>query len=131
MLILFWRTNVSLGTEEGRWGRFSNNVNLLWIEYTLQKLDENIQRLVRASMIFIIENTDSLRFDRHYSYLYHPMYHRVTSKINVTPKGVLLPISKLHSNLLAHNSISQICYCSQISLQSGCRLLKFFWHLWG
>ena len=33
------------------------------------------------------------------------------------------PISKLHSilalaNLLAHNNISQICYCSQISLQN-------------
>ena len=48
----------------------------------------------------------------------------VASKINVTPKGVCLPISKLHSiiavaNLLAHNKISQICYCSQISLQSA------------
>ena len=37
-------------------------------------------------------------------------------------RGVYLPISKLHSilvvaNLLAHNNISQICYCSQISLQ--------------
>ena len=49
-------------------------------------------------------------------------YHR--SKINVTPKGVHLPISKLHSilavaNLLAHNNKSQICYCGQISLQSA------------
>ena len=40
------------------------------------------------------------------------------------PKGVYLPISKLHSilavaNLLAHNNISQICYCGQISLQSA------------
>ena len=39
------------------------------------------------------------------------------------PKGNL-PISKLHSifavaNLLAHNNISQICYCGQISLQSA------------
>ena len=47
----------------------------------------------------------------------------IASKINVTPKGVYLPISKLHSilavtNLLAHNNISQICYCGQISLQS-------------
>ena len=46
------------------------------------------------------------------------------SKINVTPRGVYLPISKLHSffavvNLLAHNKKSQICYCGQISLQSG------------
>ena len=35
------------------------------------------------------------------------------------PKGVHLPISKLHSilavvNLLAHNNKSQICYCGQI-----------------
>ena len=42
----------------------------------------------------------------------------------VPPKGVCLPISKLHSilavaNLLAHNNISQICYCGQISLQSA------------
>ena len=46
------------------------------------------------------------------------------SKINVTPKGVYLPISKLHSilavaNLLAHNNKSQICYCGQILLQSA------------
>ena len=38
------------------------------------------------------------------------------------PKGVYLPISKLHSilavtNLLAHNNKSQVCYCNQISLQ--------------
>ena len=37
---------------------------------------------------------------------------------------VYLPISKLHSiivaaNLLAHNNISQICYCGQIPLQSA------------
>ena len=48
----------------------------------------------------------------------------IASKIKVTPKGVYLPISKLHSilgvaNLLAHNNISQICYCGQISLQSA------------
>ena len=47
----------------------------------------------------------------------------IDSKINVTPKGVFLAISKLHSilavaNLLAHNNKSQICYCGQISLQS-------------
>ena len=52
------------------------------------------------------------------------MIGTVASKINVTPKGVYLPISKLHSilavaNLLAHNNKSQICYCSQISLQSA------------
>ena len=44
----------------------------------------------------------------------------IASKINVTPKGDYFPISKLHSilavaNLLAHNNISQICYCGQIS----------------
>ena len=43
----------------------------------------------------------------------------IASKIIVTPKGVYLPISKLHSilavaNLLAHNNKSQICYCGQI-----------------
>ena len=48
----------------------------------------------------------------------------IASKIKVTPKGVYLPISKLHSilaiaNLLAHNNKSQICYCGQISLQSA------------
>ena len=42
----------------------------------------------------------------------------------VPPKGVYLPISKLHSiltikNLLAHNNISQISYCGQISIQSA------------
>ena len=48
----------------------------------------------------------------------------IASKINVTPKYVYSPISKLHSifsvtNLLAHNNKSQICYCGQISLQSA------------
>ena len=48
----------------------------------------------------------------------------LASKINVTPKCVYFPIQKLHSilavaNLLAHNNISQICYCGQISLQSA------------
>ena len=48
----------------------------------------------------------------------------IASKINVTPKGVHLAISKLNSilaiaNLLAHNNLSQICYCGQISLQSA------------
>ena len=48
----------------------------------------------------------------------------IASKINVTPNSVFLPISKLYSilaasNLLAHNNISQICYCVQISLQSA------------
>ena len=48
----------------------------------------------------------------------------VASKINGTPKGVCLPISKLHSilavaNLLANNNKSQICYYGQISLQSA------------
>ena len=48
----------------------------------------------------------------------------IASKINVTPKGVHLTISKLHSilvvaNLLAHNNKSKICYCGQISLQSA------------
>ena len=52
------------------------------------------------------------------------IYNRVASKINVTPKGVYLPIPKLHSilavaNLLAHNNKSQFCYCGQISLQSA------------
>ena len=46
------------------------------------------------------------------------------AKINVTPKVVYWPISKLHlilavANLLAHNNITQICYCGQISLQSA------------
>ena len=51
-----------------------------------------------------------------------PTHHRRQNKCY--PKGVYLPISKLHSisavaNLLAHNNISQICYCGQISLQSA------------
>ena len=42
----------------------------------------------------------------------------LTSKINITPKAVNLPISKLHSiltvaNLLARNNKSQICYRGQ------------------
>ena len=61
--------------------------------------------------------------DRYMSYKLNAFTYLVTrtitSKINVTPRGVYLPISKLHSilavaNLLAHNNISQICYCGQI-----------------
>ena len=42
----------------------------------------------------------------------YSLYCTIASKINVTPKGVYLPISKKHSilavaNLLAHNNISQ------------------------
>ena len=53
-----------------------------------------------------------------------PPLGTIASKINATPKGVCLSISKLQSilavaNLLAHNNISQICYCDQISLQSA------------
>ena len=56
----------------------------------------------------------------------------LTSKINATPKGVYLPLSKLHSilavaNLLAHNNKSQICYWSQISLQIVAVNCSFFW----
>ena len=45
----------------------------------------------------------------------------IANKIIVTPKGVYFLISKLHSilavaKLLAHNNISQIFYCGQISL---------------
>ena len=47
----------------------------------------------------------------------------IASKIYGTAKYIR-SILKLHSilavtNLLAHNSISQICYCDQISLQSN------------
>ena len=42
-----------------------------------------------------------------------------------------MPILKLHSilavaNLLAHNNISQICYCGQISLQSAAVISAVF-----
>ena len=53
------------------------------------------------------------------------LHHRQQNKCYPPlPKGVYLPISKLHSilavaNLVAHNNISQICYCGQISLQSA------------
>ena len=55
----------------------------------------------------------------------------IDSKINDTPKGVYLPILKLHSilavvNLLAHNNKSQICYCGQISLQSAADNWSFY-----
>ena len=48
------------------------------------------------------------------------MYLRQQNKCY--PQAIYLPISKLLSiltvaNLLAHNNISQICYCGQISLQ--------------
>ena len=59
------------------------------------------------------------------SYMYDFLSWTFTaSKITGTPKGIHLPISKLHSilaeaNLLAHNNKSQICYCDQISFQSA------------
>ena len=60
--------------------------------------------------------------------------YTINSKINGTPKGVHLPISKLHSILavailFAHNNKSQICYCGQISLQCAavnCSFSGFF-----
>ena len=63
----------------------------------------------------------------------------IASKIFVTPKGVFLLISKLHSilavaNLLAHNNVSQICYCGQISLQSAavnCSFSENLTPFWG
>ena len=56
--------------------------------------------------------------------------YNIASKINVTSKGVYLPISKLKSilavvNLPAHNNISQICYCGQISFQSAAVNCRF------
>ena len=61
------------------------------------------------------------------------MYYR--QQKSVSPKDVYLPISKLHSilavaKLLAHNNISQICYCGQISLQLTVLFLKIR-HLFG
>ena len=52
------------------------------------------------------------------------MEYSIASKINVTPKGVYLLVSKQHStlaiaNMLAHNNISQICYCGQSLLLSA------------
>ena len=45
---------------------------------------------------------------------------KMTSKINITQICVYLPISNsVVANLLAHNNISQICYCGQISLQTA------------
>ena len=55
----------------------------------------------------------------------------------VPPKGVYLPISIKYiykythlilavANLLAHNNISQICYCGQISLQSAAVNCSFY-----
>ena len=41
----------------------------------------------------------------------------IASKINITPIGVYLPVSKLHSILAVANLISHICLSSQISLQ--------------
>ena len=69
----------------------------------------------------------------------YKMNHRQQN--NWYPKGVFVPISKILSilavaNLLAHNNISQICYCGQISFQSAavncsfsdncCELLHWF-----
>ena len=49
------------------------------------------------------------------------MYHCQQNEC-YSPKGVYDPILNVHSilaitNLLAHNNISQICYCGQILLQ--------------
>ena len=60
------------------------------------------------------------------------MYHRQQKKCYLIAKVLInLPISKLHSilavaNLLAHNNISQICYCGQISLQSAAVILTIW-----
>ena len=69
-------------------------------------------------MLIILWNTRGLAIN-----ILTFIFHR-TSKINVTPKDVYLLISKLLSilavaNVLAHNNISQICYCGHISIQSA------------
>ena len=55
----------------------------------------------------------------------------IASKINVTPNGVYLPISKLHctiavANLLAHNNKSQILL---LRPKFHHRVLQFLWHI--
>ena len=55
----------------------------------------------------------------------------ISSKINGTPKNVYLTISKQHStlavaNLLAHNNISQICYCVKFHYKV-LQLTAVFW----
>ena len=60
-------------------------------------------------------------------YLVHKLLCTIVSKINDTPKGVYLHISKIDLYFrrskftcqVAHNNISQICYCNLISLQSA------------
>ena len=57
----------------------------------------------------------------------------IASKINVTSKGVYLPISNsilAVANLLAHNNISQICYCGQLFLLQSVAV-SFCDNLWG
>ena len=63
---------------------------------------------------------------RQFKFIYasHLKFHRQQNKCYPKDKDVYLPISMLHSilavaNLFAHNNISQICYCGQISLQSA------------
>ena len=68
------------------------------------------------------------------TYSYTLLKCTIPSKINVTPKGVNLPISKLHSILavaiyLSINNISQICYIGQISLQSAAVNCRFSYNL--
>ena len=73
---------------------------------------------------------DSTALKMDFNYGSENEYCTIASKINGTRRGVYLPISKLHSilavaNLLAHNNISQICYCGQNAFISNflyCRL---------
>ena len=63
------------------------------------------------------------------AHLNNNMYHRQQNKCY--PKGVYLPISKLHSFLavailLAHNDISEICYYCQTLLLSTAVNCCFF-----
>ena len=69
----------------------------------------------------ISDNRKLVNFSKRYFNFYFEK-GTIASKINGTPKGVYLPISKLRSilavaNLLAHNNKNQICYCSQILLE--------------
>ena len=58
----------------------------------------------------------------------------MASKINVSPKVFTSPFRSYTrfltaSNLLVHNSVSQICYCCQISLQSAKVNCSFYCNL--
>ena len=91
---------------------------------TCHDLSVTMERLIASDGIEFAFFCTSIRSSRFLFRIRSKERCTTASKINVTPKCVYLPISKVHwilavANLFAPNRISQISYSDKISLQKN------------